>query len=99
MVLLLGTLSAEFPKTVTVDGMAKLSATIYSNKQTKNRKRYLNYTLAYPLLGKLGALGLAVIVMPRKFGFRKVKTVLDFSLKLVPVVGLEPTRLFKVPGF
>jgi hypothetical protein len=43
----------SFPKTVTVDGIAKLSATIYRNRQIKGGKRYVNYTLAYPLLGKL----------------------------------------------
>jgi integrase len=42
-----------FPKTVTVEGIAKLSATIYRNRQTKNGTKYINYTLAYPLLGKL----------------------------------------------
>jgi hypothetical protein len=29
----------------------------------------------------------------------KVANGSHFSLKLVPVVGLEPTRLFMVPGF
>ena len=32
------------------------------------------------------------------FDFLKVPYLLAFS-RLVPVVGLEPTRLFKVPGF
>ncbi|HTL58549.1 MAG TPA: hypothetical protein VL361_22875, partial [Candidatus Limnocylindrales bacterium] len=44
---------ATFPKTVTVQGIPKLSATIYRNRQEKNGARYINYTLAYPLLGKL----------------------------------------------
>lgn len=44
---------ATFPKTVTVQGIPKLSATIYRNRQTKNGARYVNFTLAYPLLGKL----------------------------------------------
>lgn len=55
-------MKATFPKTVTVEGIPKLSATIYRNRQdkdiaTKDGKvrtvRYVNYTLAYPLLGKL----------------------------------------------
>jgi hypothetical protein len=36
-----------------VDGIPKLSATIYRNRQSKGGVKYINYTLAYPLLGKL----------------------------------------------
>jgi hypothetical protein len=43
----------RFPKTVTVPGIPKLSATIYRNRQFKGSVKYVNYTLAYPLLGKL----------------------------------------------
>src|SRR5271165_1968256 len=42
-----------FPKTVTVPGIPALSAKIYRNAQTKGDVQYVNYTLAYPLLGKL----------------------------------------------
>jgi len=46
-------MSAGFPRTVTVDGIPKLSASIYRNRQFKKGVKYINYTLAYPLLGKL----------------------------------------------
>ena len=46
-------MKATFPKTVTVEGIPKLSATIYRNRQFKGDAKYTNYTLAYPLLGKL----------------------------------------------
>src|SRR5689334_428556 len=46
-------MKATFPKTVTVEGIPKLSATIYRNRQVKGVTKYINYTLAYPLLGKL----------------------------------------------
>lgn len=46
-------MKSAFPRKVTVQGIPKLAATIYRNRQTKNGAKYLNYTLAYPLLGKL----------------------------------------------
>ena len=46
-------MSARFPRKVTVDGIPKLSASVYRNRQIKKGVNYINYTLAYPLLGKL----------------------------------------------
>ena len=42
-----------FPRTVTIPGIPKLSATIYRSQQAKGGVNYTNYTVAYPLLGKL----------------------------------------------
>src|SRR6266516_2255183 len=47
------TMKATFPKFVTVKGVPGISATIYRQKQRKGKARYVAYTLAYHLLGKL----------------------------------------------
>ncbi len=46
-------MKATFPRTVTVKGIPGITATIYRGKQTKNGAKYVSYTLAYNLLGRL----------------------------------------------
>jgi site-specific recombinase XerD len=46
-------MKATFPKTVTVKGIPGITATIYRQRQTKGEAKYVSYTLAYSLLGKL----------------------------------------------
>jgi hypothetical protein len=46
-------MAASFPKTVTVKGIPRISATIYRQKQTKGNAIYTSYRLAYSLLEKV----------------------------------------------
>src|SRR5713101_7403742 len=52
-VLIAPSMKPKFPRKVTVEGIPKLSASVYRNLQIKKGVKYINYTLAYPLLGKL----------------------------------------------
>src|SRR6516164_2198540 len=73
----------SFPKQVTVPGITGIHARIYRNHQTKNGKRYVNYTLAYSLLGKMKRETFADLAEAQAVGEAAIKRISNSEQKIL----------------
>ncbi len=70
-------MKASFPQTVGVKGIPGITATIYRQVQRKGATKYISYTLAYRLLGKLKREAFADLSLAKQAGADAIRRIAD----------------------